>query len=629
MRLEWSAARAAIAVVAVVGLMGGGLAPAGAQSSAPPDCPEVMPVDQLHRGMTGTGWTVSQGTEPEQFSAEILGVLKDGIAPGRDLIIVDAHSPEIDRVGGIWYGMSGSPIYINDKLVGAISYGLSFGPSTVAGVTPAADMMDLFSYPKPSDQPAASPAPRTIPVPDEKRRAIAHETGTRRSEVGDDFHQLKLPLSISGLGGRAFARVAKMLKREKARFVPYAGSSASAQTTATSTDIHPGDNFAGAISYGDLTFAGVGTATIVCNGMVVSFGHPFDFTGEASIGANQADALAVVNDPVFGAYKLANVTDGLGTLDQDRLAGVRADLGEMPPLIPITSTITSEDNGKSRDGETDVVESDYVSFLAYYHVFLNILVAMDEYSEGSADVTWTINGTHADGSPWSFQRDNLYTSRYSIADEAPYELLSDLYALYYNDFEKVEFTSIDFDATVREDVRQYRLRGVEVGVNDGELHHTKELRVRPGDVLTIQETLHALTSEGEKNDDTSQDQVITQALQIPDDAKNSGTLTVTGGNSDYTSRICLYRPRRCNPDSEESLDSFDEYLAALAALPHNNDVLSRIFIGRKGKIAGTDVDTVDRAVSGRKFIELRLRGSRDKGVTSGGDASGGGGGKGK
>ena len=424
MKLGRTVVSTVIAMAAATGLLIGALPPAGAQSAAPTDCPQAIPVSELQRGMDATGWTVSQGTEPEPFDAEILGVLQDGIAPGRDLIIVDAHSPEIDRVGGIWFGMSGSPIYIGNRLVGAISYGLSFGPSTVAGVTPAEDMLDLLSYPPADESAAASAEPRTVTMSPSERRSVARQTNSRSRDVSNEFEQLKLPVSISGVGARAIGKIAKLIDKENAPFVPYAGSAASTQTT-TTTDVHAGDNFAGALSYGDLTFAGVGTATIVCDGKVVSFGHPFDFSGEASLGANQADAITVVKDPVFGAYKLANVTAGLGTLDQDRLAGVRSLLGALPPTIPVTATIDSLSNGKSRTGETAVVDDDYLGFLAYYHVFLNILVTMDEYSGGSAAVDWTIHGTRADGSEWSFERSNVFTSRYSIADQAPYELAND------------------------------------------------------------------------------------------------------------------------------------------------------------------------------------------------------------
>ena len=620
MRLEWTAAKTFVAIAATIGMLGGGLVPAGADTTAPVDCPEVMPVDQLQRGMMAKGFTVSRGTEPEPFSAEVLGVLENGIGPGRDMIMVDAHSPEIDRVGGIWYGMSGSPVYLDGKLLGAVAYGLSFGPSTVAGLTPAEDMMDILDYPKEEDDVAAA---RTVHVPRQERRSIAESTDTPRDEVGSDFHQLKLPVSISGLSPRAMHRVAKMLDRENAPVVPYAGSSVAAGETAAPGDVHAGDNFAATLSYGDISYAGVGTTTLVCDGMAVSFGHPFDFVGATELGANQADAITIVKDPIFGAFKLANVTAGVGTLDQDRLAGVRSELGVLPALVPITSTVTAENNGRSRTGETDVVDSDYVPFLAYYHAFENILVTMDEYSEGTADVTWTINGTREDGSTWTFNRTNAYTSRYAIAYEAPYELLSDLYALYYNGFEEVEFSSVDFDATVKEEIEQYRLRGVKASINDGDTEHGRRLRVRPGDVITLSETLRPLTPEGEKNDDPSQDQTITQTVVIPENAKRDGTLQVTGGQSDYTSRICLYRPRRCNPGGEDSIESFDDYLAALLGLPHNNDVVTHLYMGRRGRIVATTVTTVDRVVSGRKYFLLRLRGGRRGGSAEGTTTEGG------
>src|SRR5919106_1701520 len=115
--------------------------------SALADCAEVMPVSELAVGMTGTGYTVVQGRDPQPFSVELLGVYPNGMGPGRDIIIVETSGPAIDEVGGIWFGMSGSPVYIGGKLVGAISLGLVFGTSPLAGVTPAEDMADVLDYP--------------------------------------------------------------------------------------------------------------------------------------------------------------------------------------------------------------------------------------------------------------------------------------------------------------------------------------------------------------------------------------------------------------------------------------------------------------------------------------------------
>src|SRR5262245_58408175 len=132
----------------------GGTANAAPSTVAGGDCTPAYPVAQLAPGLAVTGKTVSQGVTPDDFSGEVLGVLQGGIAPGIDMIMVRLTSPEIDRVGGIWAGMSGSPVYAdiddgdpatNDlHLIGAVAYGLSAGPSPVAGVTPFEQMDDYL-----------------------------------------------------------------------------------------------------------------------------------------------------------------------------------------------------------------------------------------------------------------------------------------------------------------------------------------------------------------------------------------------------------------------------------------------------------------------------------------------------
>ena len=108
------------------------------------DCPATIPTSALTVGMTGQGLTVVKGATPQPFAVEIVGVLDDGIGAGRDMIIIEASDLPgrnvISAGGGIWAGMSGSPVYIDGKLLGAVSYGFSASPSPIGGVTPAADM---------------------------------------------------------------------------------------------------------------------------------------------------------------------------------------------------------------------------------------------------------------------------------------------------------------------------------------------------------------------------------------------------------------------------------------------------------------------------------------------------------
>src|SRR5262245_66372500 len=133
--------RAALAALISAALAATWLSTSTALAAPADPCPAAFPVADLVPGMVANGLTVEKGNTADPFTATVVGVIKDGIASGLDMIIVETDSPAITRTGGIWAGMSGSPVYAADgRLIGAVAYSLSFGPSPIAGVTPAADM---------------------------------------------------------------------------------------------------------------------------------------------------------------------------------------------------------------------------------------------------------------------------------------------------------------------------------------------------------------------------------------------------------------------------------------------------------------------------------------------------------
>jgi hypothetical protein len=113
-------------------------------------------------GLTGQGYTVAAGTTAVPFDAEVTGVLADGIAPGVHLIVAELASPELTDDGGVWAGMSGSPVYVDGQLMGAVAYGFSVGPSTLAGITPAEHLVELLNR---GEVPAAADTEITVPPP--------------------------------------------------------------------------------------------------------------------------------------------------------------------------------------------------------------------------------------------------------------------------------------------------------------------------------------------------------------------------------------------------------------------------------------------------------------------------------
>src|SRR3954453_19497326 len=186
-----SRALTAIALT-VTGLSG---LPAMAPSvSATDGCPTAAPISAATKDAPVNGVTVSSGTDPAPFTGSVIGGLNDGIAPGLDLILATLDSPELERVGGIGAGMSGSPVYTQDgQLLGAVSYGLSVGPSRVAGITPAGEMYALLN-----EGSTAAGANRVALTPTMRRALVASGTATT-TQADSGMTRLPVPLAVSGL----------------------------------------------------------------------------------------------------------------------------------------------------------------------------------------------------------------------------------------------------------------------------------------------------------------------------------------------------------------------------------------------------------------------------------------------
>jgi hypothetical protein len=586
------------AIFAIVSLVGGALV-IGPAKAALAECPDVMPVDDVTQGMNGTGYTVSQGTTVEPFDAEILGVLQDGIGPGRDMIIVDTSSPAITEAGGIWFGMSGSPIYVGGKFVGALAYGLSYGPSSIAGLTPAEDMLKIADRPSLLGR-IASPA--KVKLTETMRTRIARAAGTSESSVGSSMKRLSIPLSVSGAGDRVMDEVSKTIKREGLPLVPYKGSSASAAPAPSNTPPEPGGNFAAALSYGDVTFAGVGTVSYVCGDKVLAFGHPFNYypEGDTTVGANHADALLIVNDSLGGSYKLANVTGTVGTVDQDRFAGIRAILGEYQPTIPITSHIEADGGLASRDGSSDVLSKDYVPFVAFAHALSNIDFTRDEIDGGTSAANWTISGTSESG-PWELSRADIYTSPYDVNYETLFEMDAHLYTLLNQRFEDIEFTGVDFNAALEDEIRQLTITDVGVSTDGVTYESVRRVRVARGGTVYLRVTMEPF--EGGENE------VLDLSFKLPKRVRDRASINLSGGSGNYYfDYYCFIYPEDCGGEFQSDIESLQDLIDFFESAPHNSDLVGTLY-GGTGKELSEQVNAYDMVVSGNRYIRIRIKGS--------------------
>jgi hypothetical protein len=448
--------RALASLTATMGLCLGAasVVSAPAQSAEPAgDCAARVPVS-VAKGDPVTGLTVTgvgSSTAPEGFTGEVLGVVDDGIAPDLDMVMVRLSSPEIDRVGGIWQGMSGSPVYGPDgELIGAVAYGLSFGPSPVAGVTP---FVDMASY--------LGPAPATrVDIGARAARVIAENSDVTAAQADRGFAQLPMPTGVSGVGQRRLEQAAQQSAAH--RWMPTAtyrmgAAAAPGDGAAGPETIVAGGNLAATVSYGDVTQGGVGTATSVCNGKVVGFGHPMTFLGKTTLTLHPADALYIQDDPTLAPYKVANLGAPAGTITDDHLAGITGTFGALPATSIVSSTASYL--GRSRTGTSRVSVPQAAASTTFFQLLGNQDRVFDAVGPGSSVFSWTIQGHEAGVGPFTLSVADRYASDFDISFEPAFDIADFVFAL--STIRGVKVDSVKMNSVIEDDSSTWAIARVE------------------------------------------------------------------------------------------------------------------------------------------------------------------------
>ena len=596
-RSRRSALVASLATLAVTAALTS--TPGGSASSAPLDgCPDVFPQADLVRGQDVQGLTVSEGTTPGEFGGKVIGVLEDGIAPDVDMIMMRLTSDEITRVGGIWAGMSGSPVYAEDgTLIGAVAYGLSWGPSPVAGITPAADMKKLLDL-----DALGGRAPVKVAIPRGTADRLVARGDLTRAQADEGMKQLATPLGISGMG--TTKRLTKATKRLGLTNVKvFRSAGAPAQRVPAAGGLVPGGNLAASLSYGDFSAVGTGTVTMVCGDQVVGFGHPFDWTGKTSLTLHDADALYIQEDSLGAPFKVSNPSAPVGTIDQDRQVGIAGFGGDTPPTTEVTSDIDSTEGG-SRVGHTYVSMQDYLPDLAALGVVANAGKVLDAVTDGNATYDFTISGTTKprNGTPEAFtvQRDNVMASSWDIAYMAPEELYEVLWRLRNNKFTALDIDSIDFTGTLSPDFEKYKISYVEVKQDGAWSKVTRRTKVvaHPGQVLKLRATL------GSFRDELPARQV---ALNVPvtwSQGESGIVLIGGGGSSDFFFKSAA----RSSARVQARAGSFDALVDSIESAPRNDEVSATLYSFETDNVSDPVVSPPQEVpVGGSKSFRLVVR----------------------
>jgi hypothetical protein len=588
--LRWQS-RAAIAALSAGALMAAtvsGVANAAPAPAAAPDCPDAYPLSQVTKGLKVTGLTVSHGTEPDRITGTVVGRIQDGIAPGVDMIIARMSGSEItdpetgDVWRGIWAGMSGSPVYAPDgRLIGAVSYGLSYSPSDYAGITPAAQMYRVRDY-----QSAAKPA-RAADIPNRMARGMRADGVTQRQlEAG--YHRLPVPRTISGLPESRMERVAKRAHYSgREGLVSGFGSTASEDPV----EIIPGGNLVASQSYGDITYAGTGTATAVCDGEVLAFGHPFGLLGKSTYSMHGADALYIETDSLFGSFKVSNPTAPVGQITQDRLAAILGVEGKTPPATKVTSHVKAS-NGNERNGSTTITETvfpDDVPYIVATHLLANEDRVFDAYAAGTATLRWTVDMKRADGTPLRYTRKDTFASASDITYATLWDIYGEIWRIVSNRFADVKVTDVHLESNLNESYRAFDLGKVQRRI-DGRwatLKPGSTIKAKSGSVLRLRSWLAPRTGSHVSG------RWVTFSVPVGSyAAKGTGALRVSGGAS---------------TDSAGKPTSLKQLLSSMRSAPTNDSVWGQLKVRTpNGPVHKRGHTSAPAVVGGHTSVTVRI-----------------------
>jgi SpoIVB peptidase S55 len=476
----------------------------------------LMPVSEVRPGMVGVGRTVFRGSTIEDFTVHIIGTLKSVVAPQRDLILARLEGGPLAQTGVI-AGMSGSPVYIDGKLVGAVSYQLGqFPKEAIAGITPIAEMTDATAL---STSRAVRPvslslgmavsandllavwradltAPAAFGAPAADLLAAISTAGVAR-HVATELRPIAVPLTAGGFTDGAIERLVPMLPG-----VSVATATAS-QATAQPSPLRPGDAVGVALMSGDFSLGATGTVTHVDGDKVYAFGHPLYNLGPTDFPMTRADVVAVLPSLVTSS-KLASLGPFVGTISQDRATAIAGHLGAAPALVPVTVTLTSK-RAPARSFSFGVVNDQLFTPLLTYLAIANVLTS---YERQTGAATYVVKGD-ARVNGQSVRFDDIFVGDQGAANAAAY-VSGPLTVLYRNANERFTVAGVTLTIEADEDTRTAEI--ARVWLDDAP--------VRAGGTATVHVQLR--TFQGE-------DRLVSQTIDIPSNATGTLQLAVSDG----------------------------------------------------------------------------------------------------
>lgn len=452
----------------------------------------TMSVDEVRPGMEGVGRTVFQNGDIEEFKVHILGVLKNVVGPRRDLVLARLEGGPLAQTGVI-AGMSGSPVYVGGRLLGAVSYALGqFPKEPIAGITPIAEMTDATAL----TAPASGSRPVGLTVPFSARELIEvwardlgqplaiHADAARtllagRGGVATDaplLTPIAVPLVAAGFAEGVLAPLTGALVGRG--FLPVSAGAQPVRTASTAAPrLRPGDAMGVALLNGDFVLGATGTVTHVDGDKVYGFGHPMYNLGPTEFPLTEAD-VHVVLPSLMQSSKLASFGRVIGTVQQDRATAVAGHLGSGPKMIPMSLTLNS-DRVPSRTFTFEAVRDHTFTPLLTYLAVANVLTS---YERGAGPASFTVRGTATIREHGDLTFEDIFAGDQPAGDASAY-IAGPITQLLKNAAQPVDVEKIAITIDATEQARRARIERVWIDPP----------RPRPGTSATVNVLLRTFT----------------------------------------------------------------------------------------------------------------------------------------
>jgi hypothetical protein len=500
---------------------------------------ETIPVGEIHTGMHGVAYTVFQGTKPESMGVEVLGILKNANGPKGDIILVRLSGEKAEYTGVV-AGMSGSPVYLNGKLAGALAFRIGeFSKEPIAGVTPIAEMLEINAMDR---RPGSSTSNAEAAVQTPTRTSGPGAESSAIKDYANYLKPIEAPLVFSGFSQETMQRFGPQFAR--AGIVPVMGVG-SVSGSKQPEPLEPGSAISAILVRGDMDIAATCTVTYMDAQRLLACGHPLLQFGMVDLPMTKAEVLATLPSPL-NAFKIVNATEPVGAFVQDRHTGILGEFGKQPEMIPVTLNIRS--GAANKQFHYEVLNNANLSPVAMMATVFNALHGVNEYGE---DTTYRMNGRISVNGYPDVTVQNMFAPSdggQPAAVMAALSLGERFSGIYDNPYNVPGIRGVQLDFDLIRERRWARLEGA----------RTDLIEARPGDEITIETVLRPYRGE-----------VVLQQIPIHIPTSTSkGPLRILVSDGDTLDRI-----RRTSPLLGRKMD-----LASTIALLNKQHVNNRVYV---------------------------------------------------